>query len=153
MTLGLAVDRGNIEERQRSVISVSRPASSFPITRITSSQMSVESTRQAKKMKYPKLTLVYFGLGGRAEAIRLAAAVGKIPFTNKSLTFKDFSAEKGTFPLQEVPVLEIEEPGKEKYAIPQSVAILRYIGKMAGELRWTASIPSNQPSNPNKLIT
>ena len=83
----------------------------------------------------------------------MAAAVGKIPFTNKSLTFKDFSAEKGTFPLQEVPVLEIEEPGKEKYVIPQSVAILRYIGKMAAELRWTASIPSNQPSNPNKLIT
>ena len=30
-----------------------------------------------------KLTLVYFPIGGRAEPIRLTAAVGGIAFTNK----------------------------------------------------------------------
>ena len=36
-----------------------------------------------------KLALLYFPIGGRAEAIRLSAAAGKIPFTNKVLTFPE----------------------------------------------------------------
>lgn len=84
-------------------------------------------------MRFPKFTIVYFGMGGRAEPIRLAAAIGKIPFTNKALGYQDFSKERSSFPLKQVPVLEIEEPGEKKVVIHQSMSILRYFGKMAGE--------------------
>lgn len=83
-------------------------------------------------MSDTKLILTYFPIGGRAEAIRLAAAVGSIPFTNKSLAFQEFLAAKNSYPLGQVPVLEIEKDGKESQTITQSSAILRYFGKRAG---------------------
>lgn len=83
-------------------------------------------------MVIPKLTLYYFGFGGRAEPLRLAAAVGKIAFTNKSVDFKDFGEMKETLPLAQLPVLEIEEEGKDKVTLTQSVSILRYFGKLGG---------------------
>jgi glutathione S-transferase len=81
-----------------------------------------------------KLTLVYFPIGGRAEAIRLAAAAGGIPFTNKVLTFPEFKDAKDNaeiMPLGQLPVLEIEKDGG-KSVITQSGAILRYFGKLGG---------------------
>jgi glutathione S-transferase len=78
-----------------------------------------------------KLTLSYFPIAGRAEAIRLAAAVGNIPFTNEILTFPEFKAKKAEFPLGQVPILKLEYPSGETKTITQSNAILRYIGKRA----------------------
>jgi len=81
-----------------------------------------------------KLTLVHFPIGGRAEAIRLTAAAGGIPFTNKVMTFPEFQQIKGNtdiLPLGQLPVLEIEKDGS-KSIITQSGAILRYFGKLAG---------------------
>lgn len=78
-----------------------------------------------------KLTLKYFSLGGRAEAIRLAAAIGKIPFTNQVFSFPEFNDMKTTLPFGQLPVLEIESEGK-KTTVTQSSAILRYIGKIGG---------------------
>mmetsp|Transcript_22476 Transcript_22476/g.38228 ORF Transcript_22476/g.38228 Transcript_22476/m.38228 type:complete len:235 (-) Transcript_22476:1518-2222(-) len=83
-------------------------------------------------MTFPKLWITYFGIGGRAEAVRLAAAVGKVPFTNVVVPFNEFVEKKDTFPLGQLPMLEIEEPGKEKIALTQSMAMLRYVGKLAG---------------------
>ena len=79
-----------------------------------------------------KLTLTYFKIGGRAEAIRLTAAAGKVAFTNKTISFQEFATMKDSFPLGEIPTLEIEMPSGETSTITQSVAILRYFGKRAG---------------------
>lgn len=82
----------------------------------------------------PKLTLIYFGISGRAEPIRLACAIGNIPFTNKIVGFREFPQLKPTLPLGQMPVLEIEYDDGEgsKKTLSQSHAILRYIGKRAG---------------------
>ncbi len=85
-----------------------------------------------------KLTLVYFPIAGRAEAIRLTAAAGGLPFTNKVLTFPEFGQEKGkgTLPLGQVPILEIESTDsqgqKSTAKVTQSSAILRFMGKKVG---------------------
>lgn len=79
-----------------------------------------------------KLTVTYFPMGGRAEAIRLACVIGKIPFTNKSVSGKDFGAMKASLPLGQLPILEVEEEGKEPVVIPQSNAVLRYVSKLGG---------------------
>lgn len=85
-----------------------------------------------KMVNIPKLTLTYFNFGGRADPLRLAAVIGKVPFTNKVVEFKDWPDMKPTLPLAQVPYLEVEEPGKEKDLIVQSYAIVRYIGKLGG---------------------
>lgn len=89
----------------------------------------------------PKLTLVYFGFANRAEPIRLAAAIGRIAFTNKSIQYQDFSSHKDELPLGQLPILEIESGGK-KLVIPQAHAILRYFGKLGGKcmMAWHASV-------------
>jgi glutathione S-transferase len=79
-----------------------------------------------------KITLKYFPIGGRAEPIRLAAAVGKVPFTNEVFSFPEFGEIKSTLPFGQLPVLEIESGDGKKTVITQSSAILRYIGKMGG---------------------
>ncbi len=95
----------------------------------------------------PKLTLVYFPIAGRAEAIRLTAAAGGLPFTNKVLTFPEFGEEKtkDTLPLGQLPILEIEsfdsqQEGSQKttttrttsQVVTQTSAILRFVGKKIG---------------------
>ena len=80
---------------------------------------------------YPKLTLVYFGFANRAEPIRLAAAIGGVPFTNKSIHYQDFASLKDELPLGQLPILEIEKDG-DKIVISQAHAILRYFGKLGG---------------------
>lgn len=79
----------------------------------------------------PKLTLTYFPIGGRAEPIRLAFAAGNIPFTNKVLTFPEFNEAKPTFPLGQVPILDMDF-GETKKTLTQSTSILRYVGKLGG---------------------
>lgn len=89
-------------------------------------------------MASPKLTLIYFPIGGRAESIRLTAAVGGIAFSNKIVTGADFKeAQKNPdiLPLRQVPILQIQttEGGETKTeTVTQSGAILRYFGKLAG---------------------
>jgi glutathione S-transferase len=90
-----------------------------------------------EKMSDTKLTLSYFPIGGRAEAIRLTAAIGGIAFTNNSIAFPDFMAAKNanpsseSMPFGQLPVLQMEKDGESSY-ITQSDAILRYFGKLAG---------------------
>lgn len=83
-------------------------------------------------MSVPKLTLTYFPIAGRAEPIRLAAAAGKIPFTNHILSFPEFMAKKESFPFGQVPVLEMQMEDGSVKSITQSNAILRYVGKLGG---------------------
>lgn len=81
-----------------------------------------------------KFALLYFPIGGRAEAIRLTAAAGKIPFTNKVITGPEFMNVKNDvemLPLGQLPVLHMETDGKRS-VVTQSSAILRYFGKLGG---------------------
>ena len=98
--------------------------------------MSEASSSTSKRTKIVKHTLVYFGMGGRAEPIRLAAVIGRIHFTNKAISFKDFMATQDTLPLGQVPILEIEEGEGKCTVIPQSDAILRYFGKQTGTVNY-----------------
>jgi glutathione S-transferase len=79
----------------------------------------------------PKLSLTYFPLGGRAEPIRLTCAASGIAFTNKSVTYQEFGQYVATYPLRQVPVLEVEIDGTTK-VITQTSAMLRYVGKLGG---------------------
>lgn len=75
----------------------------------------------------PTYRLTYFDAAGRAEPIRVAMFLAKIPFEDRRLKFPEFSAlrEQGAFPLGAVPMLEID--GRP---IVQTGAILRYIAKV-----------------------
>lgn len=75
------------------------------------------------------IELVYFPFGGRAFAIRLAFAVGKVDFKDTRLQWGEFGKAKaaGEFPMNQLPVLILD--GK-RYA--QSMSILRYAGKRGG---------------------
>ena len=83
-------------------------------------------------MLVPKLTLVYFPICGHAEPIRLAAVLGKIPFTNKAIECAEWSTVKASLPLGQVPVLEVGDDNDNKTIFNQSHAILRYVGKLSG---------------------
>lgn len=80
----------------------------------------------------PKLTLSYFSLAGRAEATRLALASASIPFTNKVFSFPEFKESKSTFPLGQLPILDLDFGEGNTKSITQSSAILRYAGKLSG---------------------
>jgi len=78
-------------------------------------------------MSKPKLT--YFPFGGRAETIRLALFIGGIDFEDERIPPPEFGARKaaGAFPLGAIPVLEVNGT-----VYCQSMAILRYAGKLTG---------------------
>ena len=53
-------------------------------------------------MSTPPMELMYFDIAGKAEAIRIAAAYGKMPLTDTRLSGDDFEALKadGTLPVR-----------------------------------------------------
>lgn len=75
----------------------------------------------------PTYRLTYFDAAGRAEPIRVAMFLAKLPFEDRRLKFPEFSAlrEQGAFPLGAVPMLEID--GRP---IVQTAAILRYVARV-----------------------
>jgi prostaglandin-H2 D-isomerase / glutathione transferase len=74
----------------------------------------------------PTLRLAYFDAPGRAEPIRVALFIAKLPFEDRRLKFPEFVElrEQGAFPLRSVPVLEVD--GRP---MVQTGAILRYIAR------------------------
>lgn len=83
------------------------------------------------------LQLTYFDAPGRAEPIRVALFLAKVPFEDRRLKFPDFAAlrEQGGLPLGSVPVLAID--GRP---LVQTAAILRYIAR--------AHVPALYPADP-----
>ncbi len=77
----------------------------------------------------PQLRLTYFDSPGRAEPLRVALSLAKIPFEDRRLKFAEFMAlkQRGAFPLGSVPVLEVD--GRP---IVQTAAMLRYVAHLAG---------------------
>jgi glutathione S-transferase/truncated hemoglobin YjbI len=79
----------------------------------------------------PKLSLTYFGLPGRGEAIRMAAKIGGIPMEDNRLGFDTWPELKPKTKTGQLPFLKVGD-----VEIAQSRAILRYIGKLAGLYPW-----------------
>ena len=75
----------------------------------------------------PTLQLTYFDSPGRAEPIRVALVLAKLPFEDRRLKFPEFAAlrEQGAFPLGAVPVLAVD--GRP---MVQTSAILRYVARL-----------------------
>lgn len=75
----------------------------------------------------PTFKLSYFGIRGRAEAIRLALFVTETPFEDNRVAKKDWPALKPKTPYGSLPLLQIDsETGA------QSQSLLRYVGKVTG---------------------
>eukprot|EP01083_Nonionella_stella_P175900 614040_1 len=100
----------------------------------------------------PKLSLTYFPLGGRAEPIRLTCAASGIAFTNKSVTYQEFGQYVATYPLRQVPVLEVEIDGTTK-VITQTSAMLRYVGKLGGMYPKDDDFAALEIDGTTKVIT
>eukprot|EP00045_Choanoeca_perplexa_P019717 m.3361 g.3361 ORF g.3361 m.3361 type:complete len:204 (-) comp5144_c0_seq1:65-676(-) len=75
----------------------------------------------------PQLKLTYLDIEGRGMATRLAFHVGGIEFEDVRMSFPEFGAAKGSFPLGQVPVLEVDGQ-----VFTQSMALLRYACDLAG---------------------
>ncbi len=76
----------------------------------------------------PKYKLTYFDSnGGRAEPVRIAFHAGGIELEDNRISHPDFMANKSSYPLNAIPVLEIDNN-----VITQSNAMCRFVGKLAG---------------------
>jgi glutathione S-transferase len=74
------------------------------------------------------LKLTYFDVdGGRAEAARLAMALGNVPFEDDRFGFAEFQKRKPDMPFGAFPVLEVDG-----VQLAQCNGINRYVGKLAG---------------------
>lgn len=76
----------------------------------------------------PHLKLSYFDMhGGRGEPVRLALAIGGVPFEDHRFSFPEFAEVRKTAPFGQVPVLIVDG-----VPVTQTDAMLRYAGKLAG---------------------
>jgi len=77
----------------------------------------------------PKLAIEYFDIAGRAELARAALWIGNVPFEDIRLTREQFAENKaaGKYPFGQVPVMWVDGE-----AMPQSLAMARYAGRLAG---------------------
>jgi len=73
--------------------------------------------------------LIYFGVRGLGEMIRLLFHYTKTPFTDTVPA--DWKALKPTMPLGQLPVL-IQTVNGEKFEIPQSYSIMRHMARLKG---------------------
>ncbi|CAB9506161.1 S-crystallin [Seminavis robusta] len=103
-----------------------------PMHPTTDGRSDAEPRGKWSATTFPRLTLSYFETSARAEPIRLAAAIGKVPFTNRVIAKEDWAMVKRHSPLGQLPTLLAVQPGKDLVTAPQSTAILRYIGKLGG---------------------
>ena len=116
----------------RSIGRRSRLDDHSPPIQTANGRLDSSAVRGKWMSAFPKLTLSYFPIAARAEPIRLAAAIGKVPFTNRAISREDWVHIKRFRPLAQLPTLSVIQPGKDLVTAPQSAAILRYIGKLGG---------------------
>lgn len=72
--------------------------------------------------------IIYFGIPGRGEAIRLALAIGGVKFEDKRVPFPAWGKIKPTTPWGTLPVLELADG----LQISQARSVLRFVGKYTG---------------------
>ena len=101
----------------------------------------------------PQLTITYFEFGGRVEPSRLTCVIGGIPFTNEVVPIAEFAERKKDLPMHQLPLLYVDQEETDRAIVGQSDAILRYVGKLAGEcsvyvcVRWSLSDLESSPWN------
>lgn len=83
--------------------------------------------RRVRRVRQQQVTLTYFDMAGKAEAVRFALALGDKPFQDVRLSVEEFQTQSSEFPFGSIPVLDV---GGERIA--QSEAILRLAGSLAG---------------------
>ena len=71
--------------------------------------------------------LTYFPVRGRAEISRLALEYAQVEYEDKRVTMEEWAELKPTFPFGQLPYFEDGD-----IAIPQSMSILRHIGRSYG---------------------
>ena len=76
-------------------------------------------------MAHYKLT--YFGMGGRAEPVRICCHAAGVDFEDVRISFPEFLEMRDNLRFKCVPTLEINGE-----VVTQSNAMCRYVGKMAG---------------------
>jgi glutathione S-transferase len=83
-----------------------------------------------RKYSRPALRLTYLDIKSKAEPIRLALAIGGIPFEDRRVSYDQVASMRaaGELPFGQVPTLEID--GGRAHG--QSLAILRWVGARAG---------------------
>jgi len=81
------------------------------------------------KEKTRSYELLYFGVRGRGEMIRLLFHITKTQFTDTLVG--DWQTMKPNTPLGQLPVLNETVDG-EKFQIPQSFAIMRHLARLKG---------------------
>ena len=75
-----------------------------------------------------KIKLTYFDFnGGRGEPVRMALAIGGVDFEDHRISFTEFGQMRENFPLQAVPIMEIDG-----VVYTQSNAMTRYAGQLTG---------------------
>ena len=72
--------------------------------------------------------LIYFGIPGRGEAVRLALAIGGVPFEDKRVPFPAWGKVKPTTPWGTLPVLELADGSQ----LAQARSVLRFVGQYTG---------------------
>jgi glutathione S-transferase len=72
--------------------------------------------------------LIYFGIPGRGEAVRLALAVAGIEFEDKRVPFPAWGRVKPTTPWGTLPVLELADGTQ----LAQARSVLRFVGTHTG---------------------
>jgi glutathione S-transferase len=78
------------------------------------------------KMELP--TLIYFGVYGRGEMIRMLLHHANIDYNDKRVSFSEWKQMKGNLIHSQLPVW-VEEDGVQRN---QSISILRYVGMKSG---------------------
>jgi prostaglandin-H2 D-isomerase / glutathione transferase len=72
------------------------------------------------------VTVTYFDVAARAEAIRLVLTVAGVPFSDERVAFKDWGSLKPTLPLPFMPFLTLKGDGRKIFG---HRTILRLIGR------------------------
>lgn len=97
-----------------------------PAARATTMVATAGVTRSDSVLAGSKL--LYFGIPGRGESIRLALAIAGIEFEEERVPFPAWGKVKPTTPWGALPVLELADGSQ----LAQSRSILRFIGKHTG---------------------
>eukprot|EP00730_Choanoeca_flexa_P002063 TRINITY_DN10895_c0_g3_i2.p1 TRINITY_DN10895_c0_g3~~TRINITY_DN10895_c0_g3_i2.p1 ORF type:complete len:204 (+),score=68.76 TRINITY_DN10895_c0_g3_i2:329-940(+) len=113
----------------------------------------------------PKITLTYWNFEGRAFPVRAAFHIGGIEFEDKRLTREEYVAAKPSFPLGQMPLLEVDgvtytqTPGMVRYACelaglspkePVDILKVNEITEICGEIIY--KIPSHKDADELKRL-
>ncbi|ETW06437.1 hypothetical protein H310_02693 [Aphanomyces invadans] len=88
---------------------------------------------------FPTLKLWYFDVPARAHVIRVALAIGGVPFDDHVVSREEWPAVKPSLPFEQMPVLEVDG-----HVFAQSHAIERYVGRLAGLYPFENALESLQ---------